>query len=116
MLLIMIIIIRYCGHGSGSQYIASERIQRLKVKPLQMLFGCSSVALKDLGGHTDMYGDVMEFAIACRLLIMYFLKRIAMYKFVRCQLLRVIELTSMKSFNICMNCSLLVRTYPVLLS
>ncbi|XP_014281234.1 uncharacterized protein Sse isoform X2 [Halyomorpha halys] len=55
----------YCGHGSGSQYIASERIQRLKVKPLQMLFGCSSVALKDLGGHTEMYGDVMEFAIAC---------------------------------------------------
>lgn len=54
----------YCGHGSGSQYLSSGKIQQLKVAPLQLLFGCSSVAFRDLGGINEMHGDVMEYALA----------------------------------------------------
>ncbi|XP_073992484.1 extra spindle pole bodies like 1, separase isoform X2 [Rhodnius prolixus] len=54
----------YCGHGSGCQYLTGDCIQRLKVKPVQLLFGCSSVALKDHGGCVEMTGDFLQFAIA----------------------------------------------------
>ncbi|XP_024081636.1 separin [Cimex lectularius] len=54
----------YCGHGSGSQYMASETVSKLKVKPVQLLFGCSSVALKDHGGIVEMTGDVLQYAVA----------------------------------------------------
>ncbi|KAK9505285.1 hypothetical protein O3M35_009375 [Rhynocoris fuscipes] len=54
----------YCGHGSGCQYLAADSISRLKVKPVQLLFGCSSVALKDHGGSVEMTGDFLQFTVA----------------------------------------------------
>ncbi|KAL1139370.1 hypothetical protein AAG570_006354 [Ranatra chinensis] len=54
----------YCGHGSGCQYMSMEVIQKLKVRPVQMLYGCCSAGLKDHGGIVEMTGDVLQYTIA----------------------------------------------------
>jgi hypothetical protein len=43
-----------------------DAIQKLKVRPVQLLYGCSSAALKDHGGVVEMTGDVLQYAIAGR--------------------------------------------------
>lgn len=40
----------YCGHGDGSKYVAAERLQRLQRCSVSFLMGCSSGALRRLGG------------------------------------------------------------------
>lgn len=37
---------RYCGHGSGADYLKRDSIQRLKCKATTLLMGCSSGKLK----------------------------------------------------------------------
>lgn len=40
----------YCGHGDGSKYVSADRLQRLPRCAVAMLMGCSSGALRRLGG------------------------------------------------------------------
>jgi tetratricopeptide (TPR) repeat protein len=40
----------YCGHGDGSKYVSADRLQRLPRCSVAMLMGCSSGALRRLGG------------------------------------------------------------------
>jgi hypothetical protein len=46
----------YAGHGSGSQFLQGDEIQKLKVQAVTFLFGCSSVTSKDLGGRVEPAG------------------------------------------------------------
>ena len=43
----------YCGHNSGEQYLRREAMERRleTVRPVALLMGCSSAALKDLGSY-----------------------------------------------------------------
>ncbi|XP_021934504.1 separin isoform X2 [Zootermopsis nevadensis] len=46
----------YAGHGSGSQFLQGDEIQKVKVQAVTFLFGCSSVTSKDLGGQVEPAG------------------------------------------------------------
>ncbi|PNF34281.1 hypothetical protein B7P43_G16723 [Cryptotermes secundus] len=46
----------YAGHGSGSQFLQGDEIQKLNVQAVTFLFGCSSVTSKDLGGRIEPAG------------------------------------------------------------
>jgi hypothetical protein len=49
-------IFSYAGHGSGTQFLKSDDIQKLNVRAVTFLFGCSSVTSKDLGGRVERAG------------------------------------------------------------
>ncbi|XP_043252364.1 separin isoform X1 [Colletes gigas] len=49
-------ILMYNGHGNGIQYLPGEQIERLKVKSIVLLFGCSSVKLLEVGGRYPPHG------------------------------------------------------------
>jgi hypothetical protein len=49
-------IFSYSGHGSGSQFLQGDEIQKLNVRAVTFLFGCSSVTSKDLGGRVEPAG------------------------------------------------------------
>ncbi|XP_015599938.1 separin [Cephus cinctus] len=58
-------ILMYNGHGSGIQYLAGERIEKLRVKATVLLFGCGSVKLQRVGGRFPPYGVSNQYLIAC---------------------------------------------------
>jgi separase len=55
----------YCGHNSGEQYLRREFIEQKlnQVKPVSLLMGCSSAALKPLGTY-DASGIVQSYVQA----------------------------------------------------
>ncbi|CAK9799037.1 Espl1 [Anthophora quadrimaculata] len=57
-------ILMYNGHGNGIQYLSGEQIERLKVKSIVLLFGCSSVKLLTVGGRYPPYGISNQYLIA----------------------------------------------------
>ncbi|XP_053997454.1 separin [Hylaeus anthracinus] len=57
-------ILMYNGHGSGIQYLPGEKIERLRVKSIVLLFGCSSVKLLVVGGRFPPYGISNQYLIA----------------------------------------------------
>ncbi|XP_054278571.1 uncharacterized protein LOC128997018 [Macrosteles quadrilineatus] len=54
----------YCGHFNGSHYLRPEDISQLRVVALPLLFGCSSVALQDLGGRAEPTGVSDKYIMA----------------------------------------------------
>lgn len=57
---------RYNGHGNGIQYLSGEQIEKLRVKSIVLLFGCSSVKLLTVGGRYPPYGVSNQYLIASR--------------------------------------------------
>ena len=57
-------ILMYNGHGNGIQYLPGEQIERLKVKSIVLLFGCSSVKLLTVGGRYPPHGVSNQYLIA----------------------------------------------------
>ncbi|XP_031835603.1 extra spindle pole bodies like 1, separase isoform X2 [Nomia melanderi] len=57
-------ILMYNGHGNGIQYLPGEQIERLRVKAVVLLFGCSSVKLLPIGGRFPPYGISNQYLIA----------------------------------------------------
>ncbi|XP_015437312.1 PREDICTED: separin [Dufourea novaeangliae] len=57
-------ILMYNGHGNGIQYLPGEQIERLRVKSIVLLFGCSSVKLLTVGGRYPPYGVSNQYLIA----------------------------------------------------
>ncbi|KAK4885723.1 hypothetical protein RN001_001994 [Aquatica leii] len=55
----------YSGHGNGTQFFASEKIQRMRINKVVLLFGCSSVSLSTLGPQIEMFGSYQMYLIAC---------------------------------------------------
>ncbi|KAB0804727.1 hypothetical protein PPYR_01697 [Photinus pyralis] len=55
----------YSGHGNGSQFFASEKIQKMRIDKVVLLFGCSSVSLTSLGPQVEMFGSYHKYQIAC---------------------------------------------------
>ena len=51
-----LVIFRYAGHGSGSQFLKGDDIQKVNVRAVTFLFGCSSVTSKDMGGRIERAG------------------------------------------------------------
>ncbi|KAK9875303.1 hypothetical protein WA026_007700 [Henosepilachna vigintioctopunctata] len=63
-------IFSYSGHGSGTQYCPSEKIQKNKVNAVVFLFGCGSTQLVEMGPQVEMYGaSQMYLLAACPCLI-----------------------------------------------
>ena len=50
------VIFSYAGHGSGTQFLKVNNIQKVNVRAVTFLFGCSSVTSKDLGGWVERAG------------------------------------------------------------
>ncbi|KAJ4439848.1 hypothetical protein ANN_07976 [Periplaneta americana] len=46
----------YSGHGSGAQFLQGDEIQKLHLRAVPFLFGCSSVSSKHLGGLVEPGG------------------------------------------------------------
>nr|XP_034193112.1 separin [Osmia lignaria] len=57
-------ILMYNGHGNGMQYLPGEQIEKLRVKSIVLLFGCSSVKLLTVGGRYPPYGISNQYLIA----------------------------------------------------
>lgn len=57
---------RYNGHGSGIQYLSAEKIEKLKVIAIVLLFGCASTKLYPIGGRFPPIGVSNQYLIACR--------------------------------------------------
>lgn len=55
----------YHGHGNGAQFLSGEKIQKLRVSAVVLLFGCSSVMLDSLGPQVEMFGQHYVYLIAC---------------------------------------------------
>ncbi|KAF5304771.1 hypothetical protein FQA39_LY09548 [Lamprigera yunnana] len=55
----------YSGHGNGTQFFASEKIQKMKIKKVILLFGCSSATLTMLGPQVEMFGSYQMYLVAC---------------------------------------------------
>ncbi|XP_043467216.1 separin [Leptopilina heterotoma] len=58
-------ILMYAGHGSGIQYLYVEEIERLRVKAIVLLFGCSSLKLTPVGGRQPPFGVSNQYLAAC---------------------------------------------------
>ena len=54
----------YCGHGSGSQYISGDEIERLRGRGVPLLLGCSSGRLERLGRTLDPLGTSLSYLMA----------------------------------------------------
>ncbi|XP_042874759.1 separin-like isoform X2 [Penaeus japonicus] len=54
----------YIGHGSGSQYLPGELVERSECRALALLYGCSSVRLAPRGRIPDPWGVVLNYLIA----------------------------------------------------
>jgi len=54
----------YCGHGSGSKYLSGDEIQKLKVRAVPCLLGCSSGQLNRLGRTIDPLGTAQSYLLA----------------------------------------------------
>ncbi|XP_071942950.1 separin-like [Antedon mediterranea] len=53
----------YCGHGSGSQYLNGDDIQKIRCRALTMLMGCSSGRLK-YSGSLEATGMALNYLVA----------------------------------------------------
>jgi len=51
-----LVIFSYAGHGSGSQFLKGDDIQKLNIRNVTFLFGYSSVTSKYLGGRLEHAG------------------------------------------------------------
>ncbi|GJQ66032.1 hypothetical protein Trydic_g4122 [Trypoxylus dichotomus] len=58
-------IFSYNGHGNGTQFFSSDRIQRLRINSVVLLFGCGSVKYTNLGPQVEMFGSHQMYLIAC---------------------------------------------------
>lgn len=54
----------YCGHGSGSKYLSGDDVEKLRVRAVPLLLGCSSVRLERLGRMCDPLGTAHSYLIA----------------------------------------------------
>lgn len=59
-------ILMYIGHGSGIQYLPGNQIEKLRVRALPLLFGCSSLKLLPVGGRFPPIGVFNRYMTACR--------------------------------------------------
>lgn len=55
----------YNGHGSGVQYLPGDKIKKLRVNAVVLLFGCSSMKLSALGPQVELVGPHYMYLIAC---------------------------------------------------
>ena len=60
----MPLLLRYAGHGSGSQYLPGDLVEKTVCRALVLLFGCSSVRLMPRGRTPEPWGVVMHYLIA----------------------------------------------------
>jgi len=51
----------YSGHGDGTRYITNSEIEKLKIRGVSLLLGCSSGELKRAGRNTDPHGVVQSY-------------------------------------------------------
>ena len=54
----------YCGHGSGSQYLSGDEIERIRVRGVPLLLGCSSGQLDRMGRTLDPLGISQSYLMA----------------------------------------------------
>lgn len=57
---------RYNGHGNGTQFLSSNKIERLKVDAVVLLFGCGSLKVSHVGPGVEMKSSYQMYLIACR--------------------------------------------------
>ncbi|XP_043221775.1 separin-like [Amphibalanus amphitrite] len=57
-------VMAYCGHGSGSQYLPTEKLRALHCNAVALLFGCSSGQLVQPGPTADPHGSVLAYLMA----------------------------------------------------
>ena len=63
----------YCGHGSGSKYLSGDEVQRLRVRAVPCLMGCSSGQLTRLGRTVDPLGTAQSYLLAASPALLGFL-------------------------------------------
>ena len=63
----------YCGHGSGSAYISGDDIEKLRVRAVPLLLGCSSGQLVRLGRSLDPLGTAQSYLMASAAALLGFL-------------------------------------------
>ena len=63
----------YCGHGSGSKYLSIDEIEKLRVRAVPVLLGCSSGQLRRLGRSVDPLGAAQSYLIAASPALLGFL-------------------------------------------
>jgi len=51
-----LVIFSYAGHGSGSQFLKEDDIEKLNVRAVTFLLGCSSVTSENLGRQVERAG------------------------------------------------------------
>lgn len=54
---------RYCGHGTGLQYMKVNDLKKKYIKGLVLLFGCSSNVPKTRGGRTPYQNNVYTYIL-----------------------------------------------------
>lgn len=54
----------YCGHGSGTKYLSGDDLEKLTVRAVPMLMGCSSGQLTRLGRSLDPLGTAQSYLVA----------------------------------------------------
>lgn len=63
----------YCGHGSGSKYLPRDEVEKLRVRAVPLLLGCSSGELTRVGRTVDPLGDAHSYLIAASPALLGFL-------------------------------------------
>jgi len=63
----------YCGHGSGSRYLSGDQVQKLRVRAVPCLMGCSSGQLIRLGRTVDPLGTAQSYLLAASPALLGFL-------------------------------------------
>lgn len=63
----------YCGHGSGSKYLSGDEVQKLRVRAVPCLMGCSSGQLTRLGRTVDPLGTATSYLLAASPALLGFL-------------------------------------------
>lgn len=54
----------FCGHGSGSKWLSGDEVEKLRVRAVPMLMGCSSGQLARHGRSLDPMGTVQSYLLA----------------------------------------------------
>ena len=54
----------FCGHGSGSKWLSGDEVEKLRVRAVPMLMGCSSGQLTRYGRSLDPMGTVQSYLLA----------------------------------------------------
>ena len=63
----------YCGHGSGSKYLSGDEVEKLRVRAVPCLMGCSSGQLNRLGRTVDPLGTAQSYFLAASPALLGFL-------------------------------------------